>query len=253
MSLDQWATLLIAIAAVVPALAAIPPTAARKGLITVSAFLLMIAVVVAVIGSLRHPGDAVAGPIGASPPSETTTLPAASPTPSQQVSDASAPSPSPSSVQSAVSASEHPTGPPAGIPLAGPAAPDGTIIIGGGADLQSDDTGGVINGQTFANAFEGDCGMACTEPETVSLPLNLGRKYSILKARFGIDDKSLSASEPATITIIADGSIIYSRSFTLGHSSDVTLNISEVLRLTVQFSGDLHHVFPAVGDPTVYQ
>jgi hypothetical protein len=159
-------------------------------------------------------------------------------TASSQVNDVAtpslAPSPQPSasaSSQSSVAPPPHPTGPPVGIPLAGPNAPNGAIIISND-DIQSDATGGSINGQTFSNAFVGDCGMACSEPETASLPLNLGRQYTLLKARFGIDDNSLSSTEPTTITVIADGSVIYSHAFTLGHSSDVTLNVSDVLRLT---------------------
>jgi NPCBM/NEW2 domain len=144
------------------------------------------------------------------------------------------------------------TGPPIGVPLTGPDAPPGVIVEGGGMDLRTDATGVSINGQIFANSFEGLCEAACSDPETLMLPLDLDRKYDILKARFGVADNSLSSTDSATIEVIADGDVIYDHAFSLGHSQDVSLNVSGILRLTFQFTGNLEYVYPAVGDPTVY-
>ena len=119
-------------------------------------------------------------------------------------------------------------------------------------DIQSDANGISINGKTFPDSFMGACEALCQNPETVSLPLDLGRKYRTLKGRFGISDGSPTPGEPATIELIADGNVIYDRAFSLGQSQDVTLNVSGVLRLTVQFTGPLQDVYPAIGEPTVY-
>jgi hypothetical protein len=120
-------------------------------------------------------------------------------------------------------------------------------------DLNSDANGISINGKTFADSFLASCGIACSDPETVSLPLNLDRRYRILKARFGISDNSPSSTRASSIEVIADGVVIYNRSFSLGQSQNVRLNVAGVLRLTFQFMGPLQTVYPAVGEPTVYK
>ena len=134
----------------------------------------------------------------------------------------------------------------------GPNAPSGMIIMNSD-DLNSDANGISINGKTFADSFMASCGMACPDPETVSLPLNLGRQYRILNARFGISDSSPGPSGSASIEVIADGVIVYNRAFSLGQSQNVKLNILGVLRLTFQFSGPLQTIYPAAGEPTVYK
>jgi NPCBM/NEW2 domain len=144
------------------------------------------------------------------------------------------------------------TGPPAGTPLTGPNAPAGIIVEYGNSYVMTDATGVSINGQTFADSFEGICESLCPNPETGTLPLDLGRKYTTLKAVFGVADNSLSSTDSATIEVIADGVIIYDHAFSVGYSENVSLNVSGVLRLTFQFSGDLEYVYPAVGEPTVY-
>jgi hypothetical protein len=118
--------------------------------------------------------------------------------------------------------------------------------------VDTDENGVSINGKRFVDHFEGECPLLCSDPETGSVSLNVGRKYDILKARLGIDDNSPSQAKSAAIEIIADGDIIFHGSFRLGISKDISLNISNVLRLTFRFSGPLGYVHPAVGDPTAY-
>jgi hypothetical protein len=122
----------------------------------------------------------------------------------------------------------------------------------GNDDLQTDANGISINGETFADSYMAACEALCQNPETVSLPLNLDKRYQVLKARFGISDNSPDSADSASIEVIADGAVIYNESFSLGQSHDVSLNVSGVLRLTFQFVGPLQEVYPAVGEPTAY-
>lgn len=214
---------------------------------------LILAAILGIIHLLMHSpptGTAAAGVPTSSTsasPSEASSS-AGSESPSDSPSNSGSPTPS---ISVSASPAPHPTGPPAGISLAGPSAPDG-LFIEGNDDLQQDANGVSINGTVFADSYEAGCSALCPNPETVPLPLDLGKKYQTIKATFGAADNSPSNSLSASIEVIADGDIIYSRSFSVGQSQVVTLNVSGVDRLTFQFIGDLQNVYPAVGEPTAY-
>lgn len=104
-----------------------------------------------------------------------------------------------------------------------------------------------INGKAFdAVLFGTTC---CAETQGYQ-DFDLSRAFTTLTGRVGLMDRS----DPAIagrIQLIADGSVIYDREFTLGQSEDIVLTVTQVLRLRVRFLGDLERVYPAIGGLTV--
>lgn len=133
------------------------------------------------------------------------------------------------------------------------AASDWAALVIGAAGMVAGLVAVLPTGLREPLGFEGACSLLCEESESAAVQLDLGRKYQTLKATFGISDNSNDPSSSANIEVIADGSVIYDKSFELGQSQNVDLNVSGVLRLTFQFSGPLGNVYPAIGEPTVYQ
>lgn len=139
-----------------------------------------------------------------------------------------------------------PTGPAEGIPLAG----DNTFI----ADSSNVDTsaGNInINGQTSINGFltYGGC---CNDTTLYqdSVDIDLGRSYKTFYARLGIEDKG-AANVTIEFKIYADQRLIYDKKLRLGKSENIALPVSGVLRLELDFKGQLGRVQAAVGDPRV--
>lgn len=146
-----------------------------------------------------------------------------------------------------------------GTPLLGDQAPDGTIVASGGdvwVDTYVNDTTRSINGQKVNRAMGASC-RYCHLNSNVEgyVILNLGRKYSKLKARFGVTDNSQSMVA-ATIEVVAiEGSkqvSIYKKNFTVGESDDAVLLVPNILQLKFIFRGALDQVYPGVGDPTAF-
>lgn len=79
---------------------------------------------------------------------------------------------------------------------------------------------------------------------------NLSRRFSVFTARVGLIDRS-SASVSGDLTITADGRTIYSRSFLLGQSDDIELDVSNVLRLRIQWDLLRLGAEGGVGNPKV--
>jgi hypothetical protein len=63
---------------------------------------------------------------------------------------------------------------------------------------------------------------------------NLSRQFSLMTARVGLIDRS-SPGVSGDLTITADGRTIYSASFVLGQSEDLDLDVTNVLRVHVQW------------------
>jgi hypothetical protein len=242
-TLAEWSALIVGIAGVVAGLCAYVSSGSRKLLLSTCLFLIAVSLILAMLGTLTHSGATTAASQSQpTQPSDSPTSPSARPSSSSTGS----PSPSPTSTPT-----PQPSGPPVGTPLTSDVE-DGNPIISDGGDVFTDANGVSINGRTFVDSYEADCQLLCNKEETTWISLNLGRQYATLSARFGVSDDSLSSTKSATIEVIANGIIIYHRSFRVGQSSDVNLNISGVLRLIIQFSGPLGSVYPAVGDPTAY-
>lgn len=246
MNAISWSTALIAIAAAVAAVAAIPPCRHRKGFVSVCAVLLALALVLIVI-PIGRASDPDRGNTNGDPKANSLF----SPSPIVSVAPTTVP---PS--QSGESAAQ---GNVLGTPLLGDQAPDGTIVTQGGdvwVDTYVDDTTMSINGQKANNAMGATC-RYCHVNSNVEgyVTLNLGRKYSKLQARFGVTDNSQSTA-PATVEAIAieGGKQVstYKKSFTVGESDDAVLRVPNVLQLKFVFRGPLDHVYPAVGDPTAF-
>lgn len=162
------------------------------------------------------------------------------------------PNPPPSTTNAA--SSPTPAGELLGTPLLGDQAPDGTVVTYGGG-VYVNDTTVSLNGQKAGRALGSFCSMACDSNAEAYVVLNLGRRYSTLKARLGATDKSKS-TEPVTIeAIVIDGGqqvSIYKKSFTVGQSEDVALPVSNVLQLKFVFRGPFARVYAGVGDPTAF-
>jgi hypothetical protein len=137
------------------------------------------------------------------------------------------------------------------VVLAGPGShlyvTDSYYVTRDGADFS-------INGQTAVVGYRdtNSC-FGCGEPMTATIDVNLARKFRTVKARLGLDDRS-RADQEIRFEIFADEKMIYSRSFVLGQSEDVALDVTSVLRLRFAFIGKLglEKVIAAVGDPTAY-
>ena len=245
MTLAGWSALFVGIAAVAACLCAYVSESSRKFLMCTCVVLIAISLALATTGALiqnRATAAAVSRSSAPEPSGPRSSESSAGP------SESSIASPSPSVVNTPLT---RPTGPPVGASLTSDSE-DGNPIISDGGDVYSDVNGISIDGKVFAHSYEAKCQMLCDSQETTWLSLDLRRNYRTLRTRFGISDDSPSSTKSAAITVIADGVIIYQRSFSLGHSADVNLNISKVLRLVVQFSGPLGSVYPAAGEPMAY-
>ena len=249
MTLAEWSALFVGIAGVFVGLCAYVSDNSRAFLTRACVLLVVISLALATSGALIH-GRATAAasqPTAAVSQSSSPEPGGSRPTkPSASSSETPSESPSPS-----VTPPSPPAGPPVGTPLTSDEE-EGDPIITDDGDVYTNVSGVSINGKVFVHSFEAQCQLLCDSQETSLISLNLRRKYRMLKARFGISDDSLSSTKRAAIEVIADGSIIYHRSFGLGQSANVHLNISGVLRLIVRFSGPLGSVYPAVGEPTAY-
>jgi hypothetical protein len=243
-TLAEWSALFVAIAGVVVGLCAYVSNNSRKFLTCACVVLVVLALALAAVGTLTH------NRVTAAASRSSNREPNRSRSPESSAGPSESPTASPS--YAVVNAPPtRPTGPPVGTPLTSDGE-DGNPIISDGGDVYYNVSGISINGKTFVHSYEAKCQMLCNSQETTQLSLDLRRKYRMLIARFGISDDSLSSTKAAAIEVIADGTIIYHGSFSLGHSADVNLKVSGVLRLIVQFSGPLGSVYPSVGEPTAY-
>jgi hypothetical protein len=146
-----------------------------------------------------------------------------------------------------------------GTPLLGDQAPAGTVVTSGGdnyVDTVVNATAVSINGHDAKRVLAASCQYCGSNSDVEAyVVLNLGRKYSTLRARLGATDRSKS-TKPVTIeaTVIDSGRqiSIYNKSFTVGESEDVALPVSNVLQLKFVFRGLLNQVYAGVGDPTVF-
>lgn len=185
-------------------------------------------------------GDQVVPPTGNTPTSSPSlapspsSLPSASPSPSAP--EVTSPSPNPTDTE----------GPAEGTPIAGS---DNFIAS---SSLLDTSTGNIdINGQTAIDGFTTYyCCGSDTTIYNAQVAIDLGRSYKTFHARLGIEDHS-EGKVPIEFKIYADGRMVFDKSFTLGHSQDLTLNVTGVLRLEMDFKGQIDRAKAAVGDPTV--
>lgn len=177
---------------------------------------------------------------GGSPNATATPTPTDSPTdsldPSAQPSDSSFPSFDPSA----------PVGPSPGVRL----TDNDSFIAARNQVATYDDL--PVNGKTQLRAFAED--LSCcggNAQREAYIDINLGRAYTKLTARLGLEDHS-AANLSVRFEVFADGRTLYDHSFVLGQSDDMTLNVTGVLRLRFYFVGPLNPVQAVIGEPTVF-
>jgi hypothetical protein len=142
-----------------------------------------------------------------------------------------------------------------GTPLAGSAPThDGTVHYQG-SDVTGDAGGITINGgRKTTSAYEARCFVACGTPRTEEVDANIGRSYSFLCGRFGVDDLSTPGTgNQVEIKVVTEsGRVLYDGFFKQGEGGLRTFPVSGVLTLRFLFIGTFFDTYPAVGDPTVY-
>jgi hypothetical protein len=143
-----------------------------------------------------------------------------------------------------------------GVPLLGTGSPPDTLVSKTGY-FYIDHGNVAINGRPTTNAMGASCGASgdATPREGTAL-LNLGRNYKKFAARVGATDQSRT-NEPVQIQIYSvqgDGSsLLYDKSFRIGESEDLELDVTNVLQLKIVIRGPLGHVYAGVGDPHVFR
>lgn len=126
--------------------------------------------------------------------------------------------------------------------------PDNFIAARSGVDTRDNLN---VNGREQLRAFADGWGCCGNTTREAYIDINLGRAYTKLTARFGLEDHS-AANSAVRFEVFADGNTLYDHSFILGQSSDVTLTVTGVLRLRFYFVGPLDIVEAVVGEPTVF-
>jgi len=114
------------------------------------------------------------------------------------------------------------------------------------------DTGNLeVNGKTSLTGFAD--GVCCYSDDTFqsTIDINLSRSYRVLTARLGLVDKS-DADLAVRYQFYLDNKKVFDKSYRLGQSFDLKLDVTGALRLKIVITGKLAHVEAAVGDPTVY-
>lgn len=106
-----------------------------------------------------------------------------------------------------------------------------------------------INGEDFGYGAAVGCGVACGSARPNYVEFDLGRDYSEFTAVVGLTDRS-ELCDPKELQIVVDGSPVFTKSFVVGQSERITLNVSGALsvRFLTEIS-DTHKYHPALGDP----
>ena len=222
--------------------AAIPASRARPAVISGSALFIMVALV---IGLFSYLGRGTVAPPGAAAPAP----PSGEPTADGQAASTGSGSPR---ATSRSTTPEVALGDALGVPLLGTGSPPNTLVL-----LHRLWKRVAINGQPTATAMGAACG-ACGDdtPREGSALLNLGRSYKKFAARVGATDQSRT-NEPVSIQIYSvqgqGSSLLYDKSFRIGESEDLELDVANVLQLKFLFRGPLGHVYAGVGNPHVYR
>lgn len=249
MTAGDWAAVLVGIAGVVVALAAIPASRARPAVMSGSALLVMIALVIGLFSYLGRGPSAPPNDLAATPTSPLTESPVNGPGTSATETVASR-------TTGRSTAPAPPLGDALGVPLLGTGSPPNALVSRTGY-FYIDHGNVAINGQPTTNAMGASCA-ACSDdrPREGTALLNLGRSYKKFVARVGATDQSRT-NEPVEIQIYSvqgDGSsLLYEKSFRIGESEDLELDVTNVLQLKFTIRGPLGHVFAGIGDPRVFR
>jgi serine/threonine protein kinase len=141
--------------------------------------------------------------------------------------------------------------------------PGGAVVATGGVDLLSSQNRSKyvvsgtavnydsvdINGQLFENGVYGYCSVACSPVQTSSIDLNLSRSFKTLTGTLGVTDRS-QAGGSVQIQITVDGTPAFDKSFTLGQSEALNLDVTNALRVHISWTGTLYKYFGAAGGLT---
>ena len=105
-----------------------------------------------------------------------------------------------------------------------------------------------INGTAYKKSLAADDGYG-----TNWIEYNVNRKCIKLRAVYGLDDDSDTGAY-GQIEVLGDGNSLYSHNFNLGQSEKKTLDVSNVLRLRLEFTAlndDDYYSYGAAGSPRI--